>query len=188
MATLFPNAVRAFLAGESVNATLLVEFAFLSGTIRVHPGFGIITAGGQTWSGVQELGSVSAIESAIGGSAPVVTFALSGVDPTLLSKALAASQEVKGRDVTIYMAFFDDGWQPFDVPYAIWLGTMDVMRVKANVTERVVEVTAETLFARRGLPPFGYLSDRDQQRLYAGDRGLEDVPAMASRTVTWPVT
>lgn len=188
MPSLFPAAVAAFMAGEAINASLLCEFAFTSGTIRVHPGFGTINAGGKVWSGVQELGSVSAIESAIGGSAPMVTFTLSGIDSTLIAKTLAAATEVKGRDVTIYLCFFDANWQPFDVPYAIWLGQMDVMRVKANVAERIIELTAETLFARRGLPPFGYLSDRDQQRLFSGDRGLEDVPAMAARTVTWPVT
>lgn len=183
----FPQTIAEHLAKRVVRASYLVHFAFATTPMRVWIGTGALVSGGQTWSGIGTLGSISGIESALGGTAPVVTFGLSGVDPTAVAKALDASDEVKGRDVTIFLQFFDDASQPLDAPYAVYAGTMDVMRVKAQgPTERTVEVTAETLFARRALPPFGYLSDRDQQRLYPGDRGLEYMPSMAAKTVNWP--
>lgn len=183
----FPATVAAVLRGETIRVGTLVHFDFRTQPMRLWIGHGLLETGGQTWSGLGEFGSISGIESALGGSAPVVTFGLSGVDPALVSKALGASDEVKGRDATIFLQFFTDDLRTLDNPYAIWAGTMDVMKAKANGPGvRTVEMTAETLFTRRSIPPFGYLADRDQQRLFPGDRGLEQVPAMASKTVTWP--
>lgn len=183
----FPATIAAALAGSTVRHGVLVHFDFLTEPARLWLGHGLLSAGGNEWRGLGELGSISGIESAIGGTAPVVTFGLSGVAPSIVSAALNSSDEVKGRDVTIFMQFFDEHMQTLDAPYSIWAGTMDLMRVKAEgPTSRVIELTAETLFTRRSVPPWGYLSDRDQQRLYPGDRGLEEVAAMASKTVTWP--
>lgn len=183
----FPQTVATALAGSVVRAATLVHFAFVTKPMRLWLGHGLLMAGGQAWSGLGELGSISGIESALGGTAPQVTFGLSGVDPNLVSAALASAAEVKNRDATIYLQFFDEAMQTLDNPYAIWAGSLDMMTIKADGPgQRTVEVTAETLFARRAIPPFGYLTDRDQQRLFPGDRGLEQVPAMANKSVVWP--
>lgn len=183
----FNETVAAHLAGSTVRASFLVHLDFLTDPQRLWNGHGELFAGGETWSGLGELGSISGIESALGGAAPVVTFGLSGVAPEIVAASLASSDEVKGRDATIFLQFFDEASQTLDDPYALWAGTMDLMRVKAEgPTSRTIELTAETLFTRRAVPPWGYLSDRDQQRLFPGDRGLEEVAAMASKSVEWP--
>lgn len=184
----FPQTIAVYLAGSVVRQALLVHFDFLTRPMRLWLGHGTLDAGGHEWSGLGEFGGISGIESAIGGTAPQVTFTLSGVEPKLVTAGLSASEEVKGRDATVFLQFFDDTLQPLDAPYAVWLGTMDVMRVKAEGADRrTIEVTAETLFTRRAIPPFGFLSDRDQQRLFPGDRGLEQMPAMTNKSVQWPL-
>jgi hypothetical protein len=184
----FDETKAAALAGSVVRASYLVYLDFATNARRLWLGHGLLSAGGYEWSGIGELASISGIESAIGGSAPQVTFGLSGVDPNLIGAALATSDEVKGRDAAIYLQFFDEAAQTLDNPYAVWLGVMDVMRVQADgPTTRRIELTAETLFTRRASPPWGYLSDRDQNRLFPGDRGLEEMAAMANKTVEWPV-
>jgi hypothetical protein len=185
--TYFTSAIAAALAGEVVRAEVLAEFDFTSGTRRLWPGFGPLEAGGQTWEGIGGVGSISGIEHAVGDAAPQVTFGLSGVDPGLLGKALDASSEACGRDVTVFLQLFNDHWRPLDAPAAIYLGTMDQVRVKASLAMCTIQVTAETVFARRAIPPWGWLTDRDQNRLFPGDRGLEQVPAMVSKSVSWPV-
>lgn len=183
----FPAATSALLAGQIVRCAVLVRFDFTTAPRNLWLGAGKLWAGGEYWDGLGELGSVSGIESAIGGTAPVATFRLSGVDAALVPAALASATEVKGRDVTVYLQFFDDEQQTLDEPFSIYAGTLDVMRINAQGSElRTIEVTAETLFARRAMPPWGYLTDRDQQKLFPGDRGLEHVPFMISRTVNWP--
>lgn len=183
----FPAATALLLAGRTVRFGVLVRFDFTTAPRNLWLGAGRLWAGGEFWDGLGELGSISGLESALDGTAPVTTFSLSGVDAALVPAALDAENEVKGREVTVYLQFFDHDSQTLDEPYSIYVGTLDVMRVKAQGPGlRTIDVTAETLFARRAMPPWGYLTDRDQQKLFPGDLGLEYVALMVSRTVTWP--
>lgn len=177
----------AAVAGRTVRAGILVAFDFLTIPRNLWLGHGQLWAGGEFWDGTGELGSISGLESAIGGSAPETSFSLSGVDPGLLAEALSSSDEVKGRDVTVYLQFFDEDMQTLDAPVSIYAGTMDVMRVRVQgPTSATISVTAETLFARRAMPIYAYLSDRDQQAIYPGDLGLSLIAQMTSRSVEWP--
>jgi hypothetical protein len=181
-------ALAALVADRTVRVGALVMFDFLSGPMRVWGGFGDIETGGHVWSGLGELGSVSAIELPHNGSAPETTFTLSGVDPTLLAAALASRAETYDRDVVVWLQHFDATWAPVDAPVPIYFGRMDVMTAKTtDAKSRIVEVKAEWLFARRAIPAFASLSDRDQQARAAGDLGAAYVASMQSKTVVFPV-
>jgi hypothetical protein len=183
----FANTVAAYLAGQTINVAWLVEFDFTSVTVRCWQGYGAINAGGYSWDGIGELGAISGLESAIGAIAPQVSFQLSGVSPTLITEAMSASSEVKGRNVTVYIQFFDQAMQPLDNPYAIFCGLMDVMKVKADgPATRTIELTAEGLFSRRGVPPWGYLSASSQRALYPGDAALDMMQQMQNISTGWP--
>lgn len=184
----FSEAAAAALAGRTVRCALLVYLGFTSQEMRVWVGSGRLTAGGHEWSGLGELGSISNLELPLGGTAPVTTLGLSGVDPDLVGKALAASDEVKGRPAIIYLQLFDEGWQVLDAPYALLTGLMDQIALKApGEGLRQITVTVEWLFTRRAIPPFAMLSDRDQKALFPGDRGLEQMAAMQNKSTAWPV-
>lgn len=184
----FSASVEAALAGRTLTAVILGRFDFATETMRLWMGHGLIRAGGFTWRGAGDLGSISGIEQAVDGIAPVVTFGLSGVKPELVAKALNASAEVKGRVVVPFLQVFDaETRAPLDAPYAFWLGRMDVMSIEtAGPAQRVISLTAETFFARRGSSALGWLTDRSQQKDYPGDRGLEFVPAIPNLSTTWP--
>lgn len=183
----FSDTAAAALAGRTVRVAQLVLLDFATDPQRLWLGHGLLNAGGHQWSGLGELGSISGIENPMGGTAPVTTLGLSGVEPVHVEKALNASSEVKGRPAIVYLQFFDELWQTLDDPYAIMTGTMDRISIAASGTEtRTVEVTVEWLFTRRAIPPFGMLSDRDQKSLYPGDRGLEQMAAMQNKSVEWP--
>lgn len=182
-----PSVVEASLAGRVVRVAPLVELEYASGTTRVWGGFGALSAGGQQWTGLGDLGSIGAIESPVGGNAPTVTLTLSGVKPELVSIVLDSQAEVKGRPATIYFQHFDESQQTLDDPIAVFFGTMDTIKIStATADTRVVELTLEWDFARRSISPFGYLSDTDQKALYPTDEGLEFVSAMQNKTVKWP--
>ncbi|MET8524105.1 hypothetical protein [Nocardioides sp. NPDC004968] len=183
----FSETAAAALAGRTVRASQLVFLDFATAPMRVWLGFGPLVAGGFTWSGLGELGSISGLESPLGGTAPVTTLALSGVKPELISAARDASAEVTGRSAIVSIQFFDDAWQPLDAPYAIMSGIMDRISIAApDVDTRQVQVSVEWLFTRRAIPPFGMLSDRDQKALFPGDRGLEQMSAMQNKSTVWP--
>lgn len=186
MASPYDALRSALVRGEALRKHTLVQMDFASGTRRVWDGFGILDAGGEEWSGLGKLGSVSEIEEPIGGTAPQVTFTLSGVDPRGIRSALGDPRDYKGRAVSVSEVYFGLDLQPIGEPITRFLGTMDVLSLKADGPDtRVLTLTAEGPFTRRGSPPWGYLSDRDQQRLYPGDLGLTEMPAMVQRTVEW---
>ena len=179
---------KAAAAGRTVRMTQLVFLDFVSVPMRVHPGFGPIVAADQTWDGLGGLGGITGLETAFDGSAPEITLTLSGVDPANISRAVSNAKEVKGRDCTIFMQFFDDDFTLLDDPYAIALLKMDVLRVKASgPSTRTVELSAESIWAQRSTAPWGFLSDRSQQSRYPGDNGLDQVPSMTGRVVDWPL-
>jgi hypothetical protein len=184
----FSETVAAQLAGHHVNVAILGHFDFVSEPMRLWLGDGPIRAGGHVWQGIGQFASISGLESAINGTAPMATFTLSGVDRGIVARVKEASAEVKGRDVTISLQFFDEDVRPLDNPYAFYVGIMDTMPLTVSGPDRAsIEVTAESVFARRGLPLWGNLSDRDQNRLFPGDRSLEGLPQIPFRRRTWPV-
>lgn len=185
--SIFSETVAATLQGRVVRAAQLVFLDFTSQPMRLAMIEGEVEAGGFTWRGLGRLGSISGLESPLGGSAPVTTLSLSGVEPDQVSKALEASDEVKGRPAVVYLQFFDDAWAPLDSPYALMTGSMDKMSIAADgPTARTISVTVEWLFARRAIPRFGMLSDRDQKARFPGDRGLEQMASMQSKSIAWP--
>jgi hypothetical protein len=184
----FSSTVAAQLAGRHVTVAILGHFDFGSEPMRLWLGDGPIRAGGFVWQGIGRFASISGLESAINGTAPVATFALSGVDASLINRVKEAAAEVKGRDVTISLQFFNEEIVPLDGPYAFYAGVMDTMALTMSGPDKAaIEVTAESVFARRGLALWGNLSDRDQNRLHPGDRLLESIPFIPFARETWPI-
>jgi hypothetical protein len=183
----FNETIAAVAAARTVRAALLVFFDFEGDPKRVWAGPGIITAGGYTWDGLGEFGTIDGLEQAIGVVAPQTTFTLSGVSPDIVALARNQSDLVKGRDVTVYIQFFDENWQPLDEMYAVWSGILDQMKYSAiGPIQRTVTVTAEGLWTNRRRPVWGLYTDRDQNQRFPGDRGLEQVSDLVNKTIHWP--
>lgn len=187
----FSNAAKVQMAGGTVRASLLVELQFLSGNAWLWEGGGQIkTLDGRTWQGTGGLGSVEGVSQSVNGVAPEVRFVLSGVDAEFALKAKGESEEYLYRPALVYIQFFDEAWQCLDNPYALMFLRMTGLDVRFESADqgRVYEVgvTAETPFAVRRRPPFGYLTDRDQQLRHPGDRGLERVAGIDNKNIIWP--
>lgn len=183
---IFDAAGAAALQGDTITGEILALFDFASAPQRVHSGFGPLSAGGYVWQGMGGLGSVSDIESAVGGIAPVVTFTLSGVGPEIANDVVNARTEVKGRDCYVYLQLYGTDLTPLGGLYTLYRGVMDrLVHAATGPDTWTAQLTAETKFSRRGLPPFGNLTNADQQRRYPGDNGLFDIAQMINRRRPW---
>lgn len=190
--SLFPETIKAHLAGRTVRASFLVLFDFVTTPIRVWTGAGKITTGGHDWLGLGQLGSISGLEQAVNGEAPETTFTLTGINPQIMS--LARDEWVdEGRDrlAKVYLQFHNDHddrvRELFDAPFAIWAGRMQTPRfeIQGPKTRRIT-VSAESLNALRSRPAFSQYTDTDQKSRFPGDRGFEFVPGLVNKIVTWP--
>lgn len=183
----FNETIAAVVAGRTVRATLLVFFDFVDEPLRLWMGQGTLVAGGQEWQGLGQWGSIDGLEQAIGTVAPQTSFTLSGVAPNIVTLARQSSDRVKGRDVNVYTQFLDEDWQTLDQPFVVWSGILDLMKYAATgVSERTVTCTAEGLWTARRRPVYSLYTDRDQNARYPSDRGMELVPDLVTKNVTWP--
>lgn len=183
-----PATIAALQQGRTVRPIRLVRLDFASETKRVHQGFGPIrTADGQVWSGLGELGQISEIDRAVvpSGGAPV-TLTLSGVEPSLIAKTLAASSEVKGRPVRIFDQHFNDDLGLLDAPLAILTALMDRMSMQDDGATATITVTTVTLLYNRRRPAFGYLNAASQRKLYPADGGADQLSRLVQATEKWP--
>lgn len=178
--------VAAAAAGRTVRAANFVRFDFASQIMRIWAGAGPLVAGGETWLGIGQLGKITGLEAALGGAAPEVTFTLLGVDPGLISTVINGPEEIASKPVRVYVQFFADDWSRLGAPLAVWGGSMDTIKATVRHDVATVEVTAETLFTRRGTPPYGWLSDSSQRGLFPGDFGLAMLSSIPFKSTPWP--
>jgi hypothetical protein len=191
----FEQAILDQIAARQVRRAALVKMEFESETIRAWAGVGpLVTTDGATWSGVGTLISISAISSGPGGAAGQLTIGLDGVDPKIVALARAERDELAGRFITLYLQYFDSAWQPVGAPKARWLGRMDTLRIVSTRPEsndgarvRGITLTAESWAGDRSRPSYGFYSDRDQQKRFPGDRGLERITILQDKVLTWPI-
>lgn len=184
--SIFDAAGAAALRGETITAEILAFFDFRDDPRRVHGGFGTLRAGGYDWQGLGGLGAVSDIESAVGGIAPLVTFTLAGVGPEIARDVVEARSRVKGRACAVYLQLYGADLAPLGGLYTLYRGVMDrLVHVAGSLNAWTAQLTAETRFSRRGLPPFGNLTHADQQRRHPGDDGLFDIAQMINRRRPW---
>lgn len=183
---MLPTVVRAMAEGQRVSVATLFEFEFLTAPFRVWDGLRELeTLDGRKWWAGGSLISASGLEQSRNLSAPQATFTLSGVDDTLISYAAGNTQQVVGRPCTVFLQFLSAEHVPLENPIAIWAGNMDTMVFRAGGKEQQIVLTAETLFVKRIRAPYAYMTDRDQQARWPGDRGMEFMPSLINKTVNW---
>lgn len=182
-----PDTIAALQQGQVVSVMRLVRMDFASQTIRVHQGAGPVrTADGQIWSGLGELGQISDIDRAVVPSGGSPSLTLSGVDPDLIAKTMAAADETKGRPVRIFDQHFTGEGQLLDAPLAIWSGLMDRMTIQDSGATAAITVTTVTLLYNRRRPAFGYLNAASQRRLYPDDGGADQLSRLVQASEKWP--
>lgn len=175
--------VEGWLRGATVRLVILVTLDFASGPVRLCSDDPDCLVDGDLYQGGGRLVGLSGIEDAAGHAAPDGSVTLSGTEPRFVEAALDGAHEVLDREIVIAMQFLDEASQPFDPPDVLVVGTMGVPRLRGRMAERTVEIPYERDTARRAKAPFGNWSDRDQQRIYPGDRGFERMPIVKPKTV-----
>lgn len=185
----FSETIAAKLADREIAASYLVFAEFRETPRRWWHGFGTVRLAGHDWIGTGELIGIEGLEQPVGTAAPKTTFTLSGIDATIVQMVRQASDRVKDRRITVYVQFWDVAdFMPLDQPYAVWSGKMDQISYAARGSDqRTITLTAESVWVNRKRPPYGFLTDRDQNARFPGDRGLEQVVNLVSKTVRWPI-
>lgn len=168
-----------------INVLLLGFFDFASGAVRVWNGYGQLSWGGNTYEGLGEFVSVSAIEEAVDLAARGVTFQLTGVPSSLIALVLADAYQ--GREASLWMGAMSDAGAVVVDPFKIFSGRMDVMEIMDTGDTSIITLNAENrLIDLRRIRESRY-TDAEQQRLYPGDRGCEYVAGLQDKQLPWGI-
>jgi len=169
----------------------LIHADFRSGPLRVWTGWGTLVAGGHEWIGSGDMIGISEIDAAAGAFASPFTLTLSGLPDEHFDAyarlMLVDSTEYRGRQISVFLAFFEEDWQIIEEPIAAVTGFMDVPILDADAISRRITLQCEGPFVTRARPRYGFYTDEDQQLRYPGDMGLEFAPISATRQVKSPV-
>lgn len=189
----YPALVQALQQGRSLVMATLVRLDFASDTSRIWDGAGPLRAtdpvegSDQIWDGIGRLAQISDIDRALVSTSGAPKLTLSGVDPLLISKTLAARTEVKGRPCRIFEQYFDaETLARVDVPVVLYSGLMDRIQIAVDGDKATITLSLVTLLYNRRRPAYAYLSAVSQRVLSPGDAGADEISALVQRDPAWP--
>jgi len=184
MAREMPAAVSTAIQGAVVHLALFGEFQFASGTVRMWTGAGDKSWSGQTWTGGGNLVGISPIDETTEVSAAGLNFTLNGVPSSLVGTALADAY--RGRPCKLWLAILDAAEAVVDV-VQVFAGRMDVMTIADAGETATITLQAENRLVDLRRPRSSRYTNEEQQRLFAGDVGLEFVAKLAEKPLYWGV-
>jgi hypothetical protein len=177
-----PSAALAALQGRSLPLAVLVEMA-LSSPLNLNTASLDLTLNGTTYYGTKGLGSIDPIPETPA-EVRALKFTLSGVPVT--SIALALTEPVQGKLVTIKLAIFDPAtYQVLDVRTR-WAGRLDVFTLDDGGATGTLTVTAEHAGIDLTRPGNLLYTDASQQSLVPGDYALQFLNDQVEQRIVWP--
>lgn len=185
MARSLTTAFKNHIAGASVTPILLFYADFPSGAVRAWTGYGNLVWGGDTYTGVGDLGGVDRVEESTDQSAKGIVFTLAGIPSALITIALADAYQ--GRTCSLWLGAMDSAGAVIADPYLFFSGRMDVMEIEDSGETARIRLTGENRLIDLNRPRARRYTHEDQQIDYAGDLGLEYVAGLQDKKIYWGV-
>lgn len=161
---------------------LLAELNFTP-PVYLWTGYGTLTYNGIGYLGLGTLGTISPVQETTDLSARGISMQLSGVPTALVYEAL--TDDYQGRACSVMFGALSLTAGLVASPITIFSGRMDVMQLSDDGQTSQITMTAENkLIDFKRTREIRY-TDEEQQRLYAGDLGLEFVNAIQEKTIYW---
>lgn len=176
------SSALAALQGRVLPLALLTEMA-LSSPLNLNTASLDLTVNGTTYYGTKGLGTIDPIPET-----PVevrsLKLTLSGVPST--SIALALTEQVQGKALTIKLAIFDLAtYQVLDVRTR-WAGRLDVFTIDDGGSSSTLSVSAEHAGIDLTRPGNLLYTDAAQQTLVPGDYVFQFLNDQVEQRIVWP--
>lgn len=189
---MFSDVLRLKARGHGVHCEVLAELQFLSGTMFVHNGGGILKtrsgAGsieGIDWLGLQGRAQVSGLGASRMGQSRQVSCTLNMDDQSVRDWFFEDEQRaVVGRKFRFWGQFYDDDLQPIDARFHIYTGIGDRLRMKKSGPQaRSITLMLEDMISRRRRSANRMVTQADQQSRDPTSTGFIYVPRMVDKTL-----
>ena len=175
MPRVMSTAMLAALTSPEIYPAIFVEANFETGPVYLWSGFGSIVWGGNTWTGIGSMGSISTISEGTAVEARGVVLKLSGIDPVLLPAVLG--EFLLGAPAIAYLGLFSPGTPTSLIanPIVIFSGRMDQPALEIGGQTASIAIACEGLLVEMNTAVDRRYTPDDQQRDWPGDLGMNFV-------------
>jgi len=169
----------------TVYPALLCSMDFSGGAVNVWSGVGDLVYASVTFTGVGELGGISAIEESEETRANGIALSLSGISSSLVSSIL--TENYRNRNCTIQLALFASltSTAPITAPAVMFVGRMDQALLDDDGETATISMTAESRLVDLQRARERRYTHEDQRTAYTADLGLEYVAGLQDRELIW---
>jgi hypothetical protein len=177
------SGMLAQLTAPRIKPLLLVQMQFTSGIAYMWTGIGNLQWNGQTWIGVGDMGTISAIEESSEIKATNVTFTLSGIGQDIIHKALGEMRQ--GYPVQLWFGTLGDNNNVIADPLQMYAGRMDAPSIDEGAPTATISIATENRLIDLNRSRERRYTDQDQQINYPGDLGMQYVQLVQIWNGTW---
>lgn len=189
-----------------VNASILAEFEFDSGPVRMWTSVGSLIWDGKEFLGGGNLIGVSDYTETQSLEAEGLNFSLNGIPPELISVAL--NEQYQGRLCRLWLGIvsttshllqedgessilLEDGGrillesEILGDPYLFFTGLMDVMEITDDGQSAQIKLAAENILTLLNRTKERRYTSEDQKSRFPNDKGLDFVAQLQDKKVAW---
>ena len=175
--------IQTEIAKRIVTVAIFAEIEFISGTTRVWSGVGDKILGGDTFTGVGDLGSISTVEETDDVKASSVELTLSGIPSSTLAAAIGDSRQ--GKTATIWLAFLDSSLAIIADEIILFRGRTDVPTILEGGETSSMSMRVENHLLDLKRASNHRYTQEEQHETYPADDFFEFIPALQNKTIRW---
>jgi hypothetical protein len=180
--------LEAALATDNPIVFGAVRIALPAATLRLLDGSGVVSFGGETYTGEDPtfgvLGAISALTDSVGDEAPAFDIVIIPPDDTAAGTLAGAAMQ--GAGVQLWLGAVDRATgTPLGDPYLVFAGEVDVPVISAGAEGRSVEYQVVSVMERLFDEDEGAkLSDAFHQSIWPGETAFFDITGI-EQTIYW---
>ena len=179
--------MTAVTTADVVRPAYFVRMIFDSGespnVLNIWSGVGDLAYGGNTYTGVGDLLSISEIKETSDISATGINVSITGIKSSFI--VIAKNHEYQGRALTVSLGAFDSVGSLIADPVILFSGFMDTMIIAENAEYSTITVSVENKLIAFERSKIRRYTAEDQKIDYPADKGFEFVAAIVQKDILW---
>ena len=183
MSRTLTTAMSNALVADVVRPIYLVRMVFDSSDLNVWSGMGDLSYGGETYTGLGDLLSISEIKETADVQATGMNVSLAGVKSSLVT--IAKDQDYQGRELTVHLGAFDSSGDLVSDPVIIFSGFMDTMTIAESGQYSTITIAVENKLIAFERSKVRRYTAEDQKIDHPTDKGFEFVTAIVEKEIIW---
>jgi hypothetical protein len=168
-----------------VRTAYFVEFQFRDGTQYLSTLNIPVTWGGNTWSGLGTIGTISAISESESLNATSVNFTINAAQPSWLALATGDVQEYRGLPAKMFFCPLDSGFNLIDTPVQCWAGVMDMVTIGITGDQAGITLKCETSAYGLKRANSYRMNAAQQKQTYPTDTGFDYQENLITNPAVW---